>query len=166
MTRDPGIEMTANHLTISSLQAAGFEEIWETSRRNSFSWGYPATILCGGIILALLSLIPGSSVRRILKVVTILGFGLIALDFSAREIAEKWRLRHEWADDHGEQMTEAQRESLYADGANLTLGPLIDGVRAFGSLIGVAAVLFFTRRLVEERRLKNVRTHHFGEHHS
>ncbi len=129
------------------MQPGGFQEVWEASKHNSFSWGYPAAILCGGIVLARLSWIPRSVVRRVLKIVTILTFGFIAWDFSARETAEKWRLRQDWASAFREQMTEAQWLALSADGANRTLGPLIYGFQATGLLVGLAAVLFVARRL-------------------
>lgn len=142
-----GIEMTSNHLTISVLQTVGFEEVWEMSRSNSFTWGYPAAILCGGIVLVLFSRIPRSVVRRTLKVATILGFGYIAFDFSAREIAEKWSLRHEWGIANREHMTKAQQDSLFADGANRTLGPLIYGFEATAFLAGIALIQSVARRL-------------------
>ena len=130
---------------LSPMLADSFEEVWEASRQNTYSWGYPAAICCGAIILALLSLIRTSALRRTLKVVTIFAIGFIAFEVSAREIAEKWRLRLEWASHHPEQLTDAARESLTADGANLTLGPLIYGLQATALLMGIAAVLSVVR---------------------
>lgn len=123
-----------------------FEQVWQTSRSNSWSWGYPATIVCGVVLIVMLSTIRKPTLRRTLKVGAILLFGFIATDFSAREIQEKWRLRGEWAETHREQMTDAGWRALTVDGANLTLGPLIYGMQATAILAASTLVLFLIRK--------------------
>lgn len=123
-----------------------FEQVWETSRHNSWSWGYPTALLLGIFVLIVFSFIRKSALRRPLKVVAILAYAFVATDFSAREIQEKWRLRGEWADTHKDQMTDAGWNALTVDGANLTLGPLIYGFQATVLLVAIAFVLFVIRK--------------------
>jgi heme/copper-type cytochrome/quinol oxidase subunit 4 len=73
-----------------------FEQVWETSRHNSWSWGYPTALVLGVVVLIALSLIRKAALRRPLKAVAILAFAFVATEFSAREIHEKmatsWRM--------------------------------------------------------------------------
>lgn len=124
-----------------------FEQVWETSRNNSWSWGYPTAIWLGAVVLIVFSFIRKSALRRPLKVVAILAFSVVATDFSAREIQEKWHLRGEWADTHKDQMTDAGWDALTADGANLTLGPLIYGFQAMAIFAAIAFVIVFIRQV-------------------
>jgi hypothetical protein len=123
-----------------------FEQVWETSRHNSWSWGYPTALVLGVVVLIALSLIRKAALRRPLKAVAILAFAFVATEFSAREIHEKWRLRGEWADAHKDQMTDAGWDALTVDGANRALGPLLHGVQAALLLVAVAFVLGVIRR--------------------
>ncbi len=129
-----------------------FDQIWESSRTNSLSWLYPATIWCGVGILIALSVIKNRSLRRISKLAATFGFAILATEFSAQEIQEKWRLRREWADLHSAQMTEDGMQALTVDGANLTLGPLFYGFQAFLVFVGIAVVLSVLRALLTSRR--------------
>ena len=113
---------------------------------------YPTAIWCGGGILVALSVITNRWLRRIGKLAAIFGFALLATEFSAQEIQEKWRLRREWADLHPTQMTEDGFSALTVDGANLTLGPLIFGFQAFLLFVAIAVVLSVLRALIESRR--------------
>lgn len=131
-----------------------FEQIWESSRTNDYSWGYPAVVWAGVSVLVLLSLIRQDVLRRILKVVAIGGLAMTATQWSSSEIEEKWRLRAEWADTHPAEMTEQGYEALTIDGANRALGPLIYGVQAGLIFVGVAAVLFVIRLAVRKRPAK------------
>ncbi|TWU27998.1 hypothetical protein [Novipirellula artificiosorum] len=131
-----------------------FEQIWESSRINDYSWGYPAVVWAGVGVLVALSLIRHNAFRRILKVVAIFGLAMMATQWSASEIQEKWRIRREWADTHPAEMTEQGYEALTVDGANLTLGPLIYGFRSGLIFIGVAAALFVFRVAVRKRPVK------------
>jgi len=125
-----------------------FEQIWETSRSNSWSWAYP-TVLCFGVaVLAALSFVRNRWLRRTAKVIVILVFGVLATDFSAREIQEKWRIRGEWADAHVDQMTDAGWNVLTVDGANLTLGPLIYGFQAILLFVAMSIAFFVARKSV------------------
>ena len=113
---------------------------------------YPTAIWCGGGILVALSVITNRWLRRIGKLAAIFGFALLATEFSAQEIQEKWRLRREWADLHPTQMAEDGFSALTVDGANLTLGPLIFGFQAFLLFVAIAVVLSVLRALIESRR--------------
>ncbi len=124
-----------------------FEQVWETSRHNSWSWGYPTALLLGVCALIVFSFIRNSVLRRVLKAIAIVAFAFVATEFSAREIQEKWRLRGEWADTHRDQMTDAGWAALTADGANLTLGPLIYGVQAMAIFVAVAFILSVIRQI-------------------
>ncbi|MCM2372632.1 hypothetical protein [Aporhodopirellula aestuarii] len=125
-----------------------FEQIWETSRTNDYSWGYSYVVWSGVALLVLLSLVRHKVIRRVLKLVVIAGGTMLATHWSAAEIHEKWRLRREWADMHPDRMTQDGMEALTIDGANLTMGPLIFGVGAIITLLGVATLLFFVRLVV------------------
>lgn len=128
-----------------------FEQIWESSRTNDYSWGYPAVVWAGVGVLVLLSLIRHDVLRRILKVVAIGGLAMMATQWSSSEIEEKWRLRAEWADANPAEMTEQGYEALTVDGANRALGPLIYGVQAGLIFVGVALVLFVIRLAIRKR---------------
>jgi len=67
------------------------EQIWETSRSNSWSWAYPAVLLFGVTLLAALSFVRNPWLRRTAKVMAILVLGVLATEFSRREIQEKWQ---------------------------------------------------------------------------
>ncbi|MCA9215468.1 MAG: hypothetical protein KDB27_20525 [Planctomycetales bacterium] len=129
-----------------------FEQIWDTSRSNSLSWMYPAAIWCGLAVLIALNVLRNRLLRRIAKLVAIGVFSMLATEFSAQAIHEKWRIRREWADLHPDQMTEAGLDALYADGANLTLGPVIFGFRAFVLFVGITVLLSLLRALITSRR--------------
>jgi hypothetical protein len=129
-----------------------FDQIWESSRTNSLSWMYPAAVWCGAGILIALSAIKNRWLRRICKLAAIFGFAILATEFSAQDIHEKWRLRREWADLHPAQMTEDGMQALTVDGANLTLGPLIYGFQAFLVFVGVAVLLSVLRAVLRSRR--------------
>lgn len=131
-----------------------FDQIWESSRTNDYSWGYPAVVWAGIGVLVLLSLIRHDVLRRILKVVAIGGLAMTATQWSSSEIEEKWRLRAEWADTHPAEMTEQGYEALTIDGANRALGPLIYGVQAGLIFVGVAAVLFVIRLAIRKQPVK------------
>ena len=128
-----------------------FEQIWESSRTNDYSWGYPAVVWAGVGVLIVLSLIRHNVLRRILKVVAIGGLVMTATQWSSSEIEEKWRIRAEWADTHPAEMTEQGYEALTVDGANRAFGPLIYGFQAGLIFIGVAASLFVIRFAIRKR---------------
>jgi hypothetical protein len=75
----------------------------------------------------------------------IFGFTIVAVDLSGREIGEKWEIRREWAAAHPDQMTTRAEDALYADGANLTLGPFIRGFQAFALYVAAFAILALVR---------------------
>ncbi|MEM9645581.1 MAG: hypothetical protein AAF989_11370 [Planctomycetota bacterium] len=128
-----------------------FEQIWESSRTNDYSWGYPAVLWAGVGVLIVLSLIRHDVLRRVLKVIAMGGLVMTAMEWSSSEIEEKWRIRREWADTHPAEMTEQGYEALTVDGANRLLGPLIDGAHAGLLFVGVAIALFVIRVAIRKR---------------
>lgn len=122
-----------------------FEQIWESSRTNSWSWGYPTVVISGVLLLIMSSCIRSSAWRRSLKVLTAIVLTILATEFAGREIVEKWQLRHEWAATHREQLTPAQQDALISDGANLTIGPLAAGVQAAIIFLVLGVVLYLIR---------------------
>lgn len=129
-----------------------FEQIWDSSRTNDYSWGYPAVVWAGVGMLVVLSLIRHAVLRRILKVVAIVGLTMMATQWSSAEIEEKWRIRGEWADTHPAEMTEQGYEALTVDGANRLLGPVIYGFRAGLIFIAVATILLVVRIVLERSK--------------
>lgn len=129
-----------------------FEQIWESSRTNSASWTYAATLWSGACLLVALCVIKNHWLRGIGTLVVITVFSMMAIDFSMQEIQEKWRIRRDWADSHPAQMTEDGYHALAGDGANLTLGPLLYGFQAFLLFTGIAVVLSILRRVIVSRR--------------
>lgn len=132
------------------------EEIWEVSRHNDYTWMLPFVLGVGALVLILVSCIRKSAVRRTLKVLFALLFTYFAMQASFAAIAEKWRIRHEWADKQNwESLTQKERDVLCADGANLTLGPVIFGggfsFLIFGTTL-VASSIF--SRIVLKKRAK------------
>lgn len=125
-----------------------FEQVWESSRENSFSWIYPAAMWSGVSVLIALSFVKHRWLRRIAKLAAIGCFSFFATIASGQEIQEKWRIRREWADLNPDKMTESGLDALYADGANLAFGPLIFGFFAFLLFTTVAVVLSILRVLV------------------
>jgi hypothetical protein len=128
-----------------------FEQIWESSRTNTLSWLYPTALWCGAAVIVALSLVKGVWLRRIGKLVAIAVFSVAATQFSIQNIQEKWRIRREWAESHPERMTRDGLEALSVDGANLLLGPLLQGCQAFLLFVGVAIVLSILRTLFSGR---------------
>ncbi|MCC9656288.1 hypothetical protein [Rhodopirellula halodulae] len=127
-----------------------FEQIWESSRDNAYSWGYPVVVGSGVCMLIILSVIRNDAFRRLLKLAVIFGLAILATYWSASEIHEKWRIRGDWADTHPEQMTPEGYEALTIDGANRALGPLIYGFQAF-LIFGIAALILFVIRASKDK---------------
>ena len=128
-----------------------FGQVWESSRTNAFSWGYAATLYAGVGVLIVLSVIQRYAFRRTLKAIAIFGLAIIATQWSASEIEEKWRIRREWADAHPAEMTQEGYMGLTVDGANRSLGPLIYGFQAFLLFCVVAIALFVIRAMMFQR---------------
>jgi hypothetical protein len=128
-----------------------FEQVWESSRTNAFSWGYPVVLYTGVGVLIALSVIRNEVFRRFLKAIAIFGLAIIATQWSSSEIEEKWRIRREWADAHPAEMTEDGYMGLTVDGANRAMGPLIYGFQAFLLFCIVAVALFVIRAMMFRR---------------
>ncbi len=122
-----------------------FEQIWESSRTNAWSWGYPTVVICGVLLLIGLSCIRSAIWRRSLKVLIAIVLTVLATDFAGREISEKWQLRRNWAAAHREQLTPRQQDALITDGANLALGPVFSGAQAAFIFLGAGVVLYILR---------------------
>ncbi|MCA9260153.1 MAG: hypothetical protein KDA61_13165, partial [Planctomycetales bacterium] len=117
-----------------------------------FSWRYPASLGCGVVALLLAGWISRDAIRRMVVTLVVLAGTLAATEYAGEEIFEKWRLRRVWAETHPDLMTPAGNDALYADGANLAMGPLIKGGQAFVVLVGAAAAM----AAVRANRARNV----------
>jgi hypothetical protein len=125
-----------------------FEQIWESSRTNSWSWGYPTVLTISIVILIALSLVPQPTLRHVAKVLVILACGFATIKLSAREIEEKWSIRWDWAQRHENTLSDAEREALTADGANRALGPFLIGMQTVVWLTALCGVLYVIRKIV------------------
>lgn len=131
-----------------------FDQIWESSRTNAWSWVYPTVLWAGVGLLIALSLVRTGWIRRAAKIIAIIGLTVVATEYAQREIQEKWQIRGEWADAHPTLMTPADQKALTVDGANLTLGPLLYGFGAFMLFVVVAVGLSVVRMTVARVRRK------------
>jgi len=138
-----------------------FDQIWETSRTNFWSWAYPVVLWSGVGALIVVSLIRHRWLRRSAKLILILGFSAVATVYSGREIQEKWKIRGEWAEAHPDQMTTDGWDALTADGANLTIGPVVYGFQTFSLFVVACAVLTVVRLLLV--RFRSVKTEQNGD---
>lgn len=129
-----------------------FEQVWESSRQNSWSWAYPTVVAFGALFLSLLSWLRNNWVRRTMKLLVVLIGVYLATDASSWEIREKWRIRQDWTSSNWDSMTESQQSSAMTDGANLVLGPLLFGAMAAFVLGLTSMVLFFVRQLILRRQ--------------
>ena len=122
-----------------------FDEVWQTSLANSWSYAYPVVLWSGVTSLTLVSLIRHQWLRRAVTLILVLGLTVAATWSSSREIQEKWRIRSDWAYSHEDQMTAAHWDALTADGKDLLLGPLVNGFLACVLFIAVCTVLTLVR---------------------
>lgn len=120
-----------------------FEIVWETSRQNAWSFAYPTTFVVGILVLLGLCFIRNPICRRLLKVLALFTFSILAVFASSWEIEEKWRLRGAYADTHP--MTDKQWSALTVDGANRTLGPLIFGFQATAAFVALLSAAWMIR---------------------
>lgn len=127
-----------------------FEQVWEASRTNSYSWIYPALLWSGAAVIFALSFVKNIWIRRSGKVIVILLAGYSATHYSGLEIQEKWRLRGEWADAHPDKVTEENRHALTVDGANRAAGPLFYGGQAILLLVAVSSGIRFLKWIAEK----------------
>ena len=104
-----------------------FEQIWESSRHNDYSWMLPSVLCVGTLVLILLNWIRKPAARRVLKVLLAITFTYLAVQASSAAIFEKWRIRYEWGKQNRSSVTEQEDTALCADGANLLMGPFIYG---------------------------------------
>jgi hypothetical protein len=126
------------------------EQIWDTSRQNDYSWILPVVLVFGVLTLALLNFIKSDLNRRIAKVILFLGFSFLALQASSAAITEKWRIRHAWGDENWEQLSEQEQNALMTDGANLVLGPVLEGggyaFWLFGGVLVLSRIIRFSAK--------------------
>ncbi|WP_157606020.1 hypothetical protein [Schlesneria paludicola] len=124
-----------------SLLMGSFEQIWESSRHNCWSFAYPLVMLCGIAVLVGVSFIRHTLRRRVANILAVIFLSFVAAEVSSWETTEKWRIRSDWASKNTAQMTEIHRAALIADGANLALGPVVSGMQAFLIFCGVLVVI-------------------------
>jgi hypothetical protein len=124
-----------------------FEAVWSSSARNSWSYFFPAVVWLGISILFALSYIKQPGARRIMMVLTTLVLTCVATEASFFSFAEKWRIRGEWTDKHWDALTPRQQEIATNDGANLVLGPPINGLFALICFATTMLMISIVRRL-------------------
>lgn len=120
-----------------------FDTIWESSRTNAWSFAYPTVLFFGVISILMLQRIRSGVFRRLLIVLSLGAFFLLAIEASSLTIAEKWQIRGDWARSHFEQLTEDQKRGVTSDGANLALGPIIGGFSTLPFFFGAAMIADF-----------------------
>ena len=109
------------------MDSAVFNEVWESSRWNAFSWCLPA-VLVGAVFISLWACrMKSAGSRRFTKLLFLVALPMFATLASSLEIERKWQLRQEFAEENGESFTEDQQMASVADGANRTMGPVIMG---------------------------------------
>ena len=128
------------------------DQIWETSRHNDYSWMLPAVLGIGATILILMNGIRKPSARRVLKILFALGLTYLTLHASSAAITEKWRIRHDWGKQNGDTLTNEEQNALYADGANLVMGPfLYGGVYSFWLFGGILVTSAVIRKRIQRK---------------
>lgn len=126
-------------------------QIWEASRNNDYSWMLPSVLCAGVFVLILLSWVKKTIIRRALRVLFALGFICLAIHASSMAIVEKWRIRQEWGEKRSS-LTEEEITKLYADGANLSIGPIIYGGGFSFLILGATLVGSSVIRIIVTRK--------------
>lgn len=117
------------------------------ARFNQYSWIMPLGLLVGAVVIIASARIQSIILRVVFMFLTTIAMLVVAVSGSDLAIREKWRLRHRWADNNVEILTDSQQQYLNADGANLVMGPiLIGGFWAF-LVIGISMLLFALLRM-------------------
>jgi len=125
----------------------GLDAIWESSRHNDWSYALPIVLNVGTVVLIAIAFVPIKWLRWTLNVFAVLAMGYFAIEYSSREIEEKWRIRSEWVQTNQDSLTENERSAVLADGANRVLGPILIGgqstVFRAGIVLAVLAMVRF-----------------------
>lgn len=116
-----------------------FDAMWEAARHNAWSGYVPLTLNITTAVLVAVAFIRIGWLRWLLNLVVVLACVAFAIEYSSREIEEKWRLRYEYVEQHRDALTERQQAAGIADGANRTLGPILIG--GFGAVARCSMVL-------------------------
>lgn len=122
-----------------------FIQVWDESRSNAWTWAYPLFLKAAVVVLILFSLIRRPWLRRTTKLIATIAFTITATFLAGRDIEEKWRIRHAWADANLDKMTDQDWQALTAD-TNYTLGPLFFGFEAAGYFFMLLLILFCIRQ--------------------
>ena len=109
------------------MDSAVFNEVWDSSRWNQFSWCLP-TVLVGAVLISLWACrMRSAGSRWFAKILLLAALPILATLASSLEIERKWQLRWEFSKQNWELFTEDQERAAIADGANRTMGPVIMG---------------------------------------
>jgi hypothetical protein len=112
---------------VELMDSAIFNEVWESSRWNEFSWCLPA-VLVGAVFISLWACrIKSDGSRRFMKILLLAALPIFATLASSAEIERKWQLRWEFSRQNRESLTEDQRMAATVDGANRVMGPVLMG---------------------------------------
>jgi hypothetical protein len=127
-------------------QAAGpvplenLDAVWETSRHNAWSYGLPLVLNIGTAIFIVLAFVPQKWLRWTLNLIALFAIGFFAVDYSSKEIEEKWRIRNEWIQSNHDSLTNKEHYAGTIDGSNRVLGPILIG----GQSVVLRTVLVLT----------------------
>jgi hypothetical protein len=150
---------------VDVVDSAVFNEVWESSRWNEFSWCLPA-VLVGAVLISLWACrMKSAGSRRFTKILLLAALPIFATLASSVEIERKWQLRWEFSKLNWESFTEDQERAAIADGANRVMGPVIMG--GFPGFL-IPFVIFVVaggrraRAVREERAVRQEHTAHGG----
>ena len=136
-----------------------FIQVWDESRSNAWTWAYPLFLKAAVVVLILFSLIRRPWLRRTTKLIATIAFTITATFLAGRDIEEKWRIRHAWADANLDKMTDQEWQALTAD-TNYTLGPLFFGFEAAAYFLVLLLILFCIRQGFQLYRENRVASTH------
>ena len=122
------------------------EQIWESSRYNTYTLIHSIFIILVICLLVYLNNIDNVSKRRFYKNLSLFGLTFISLFTSGMHIGEKWNIRGAWAKEHWAQLNDIEKSAITADGANLLFGPLFHSFICFIIFSSVLLILKLCRR--------------------
>lgn len=112
---------------VDIVDSAIFNEVWQSSRWNAFSWCLPV-VLVGAVLISLwVCRMRSSQSRWLTSILLLIALPIVSTVASSLEIERKWKLRWEFTQQNWESLTEDQATAAIADGANRTIGPVVMG---------------------------------------
>lgn len=135
----------------------GLDAIWESSCHNDWSYALPLVLNIGTVVLIALALVPIKSLRWTLNVFAVLVMGYFAIEYSSKEIEEKWRIRNEWVQTNQDSFTEKEQSAVTVDGANRVLGPILIGGQSTVFRAGIVFAVLAMIRFAIVRKISRSR---------